>query len=224
MSDLNTMNARPVSGYSDRIRELRRNKGFSSAESLRAALDPLVTKGGVHKWEKEESWPTKQNLTKLAKLLRTTEEYLLYGVSSNASITKALQVPVIPLKNMDKFRLGEFESVSSTWISKSDSQRIVVVQTPQIDDDSMQSNTADNSISIGHNALVDKTATINNDKINYNDFVLLRLSDGRHFIRQIIIDVDSTFLLANNAKYKRFELKPEMMVIGRLTKAVVDFG
>lgn len=91
---------------SNRIQELRREKGFSQ-EELGSKIG--VSRQSVSKWEGDQNVPDLKNIIAMSDILDTTTDYLLKGIEPDSTIGK---------KTMNTLHFGFvvfFAGVSGLW-------------------------------------------------------------------------------------------------------------
>ncbi len=206
-----------------RLKERRKELGLTQKE---IANGVGISSVAVTYWEKDITTPLSGHMNKLCKLLRCTDEWLLYGkgineligVSDDIFIVK--KVPLISLtqagnwqKIIKNFKPGEFDEWKNISTDLNPNSFAI-----RMEGDSMVNSTGGVSIPQGSIVAVDTKIKAKN-----GDIVVAKINEFKQTtLKKIEFDPPYTYLKPLNSNYKTIPTDKPVTVIGVVKQVIFD--
>lgn len=210
----------------DRIATLLKNSPLSQKAVAQAVG---VRESSITQWKKGQHTPDGDNLHKLAKALKTTPHYILYGGQEDAEIIEeapapyVIKVTKVPL--ISSVQAGNWQEVVDTfqpggaedWIetsAKVSKQAFAL----KVHGDSMQNPYGSPSIPEGSTVIVDPNIEATSGKI-----VVAKLTDSQEVtIKRLVIDGPNTYLKPLNPTYQTIQVNGNCTIVGVAKRVEFD--
>ncbi|WP_339617225.1 LexA family transcriptional regulator [uncultured Gilvimarinus sp.] len=207
----------------ERIKYLLKNSPMTQ-KAVAAAIG--ARESSITQWKNGEHTPDSENLQKLARVLSTTTEYILYGEDAGIREGGALyqmEVRKVPLISsidagswgevIDNFQPGDADE----WINTSArvSKQAFALR---VKGDSMTNPYGSPSIPEGAIVIVDPNIEATSGKI-----VVAKLTDSQEAtIKRLIMDGPNTYLKPLNPEYKAIPVNGNCTIVGVALKVEFD--
>ncbi|HDL7635219.1 TPA: LexA family protein [Yersinia enterocolitica] len=200
-----------------RIKKLRKEQNYTQVVLGKAIGVSGVTVGY---WEKDLNQPGGMALSKLARALRTTENYLLYGQTAGAVAPTHNAMQFIPLLSWEEAKAFTTSGANEMPASAKKTTTFLNVSPLSfgfiIDDDTMVNPHGNPSIPRGSTVVVDPLVEPENGKI-----VVAVISDNSGSkpknvmtVKKLVIDGPNRYLTPLNSRYDSIAITESCEIIG----------
>lgn len=187
---------------SDRIRARMRDLNYEKAVEVSRAskgYEPTISPVNINQWLCGKGTPSAKKLSTLSKVLKTDDDWLLYGISTSDSKTVDEPTSNYALNRVSCYPLIGWNDVVR-WNSSMDKKDITAIgeyRTYEVFSKDcfslkVESENMKPDLMVGELALIDPT-----EKPKNNDFILVTINGSPTF-RQITFDADQKFIKSTN--------------------------
>lgn len=210
-----------------RIKELRKALNLRQSD---IAIKIGTSAVAVGNWERETNEPDGSNLLSLAKILKTTPEYILHGDREVTSLqirepgeTYSISTRRVPL--ISSVQAGQWmEAIDNFPPGAADEWRETTAKVSRtsfalkVEGKSMQNPSGTPSIPHGSIVIVDPEIEATNGKI-----VVAKLSSANEVtIKRLVIDGTETYLEPLNPDYKPIMIDSDCTIVGVVKQVIQD--